>query len=410
MRRIADARYALTLALFVLLAVATTACTNDASDATPRPSPHTGFVFQVNDTLQSPSQIIVYDADAHRIAGKFAAPKTESLGRGDRIYTGLQSGTLRTVSVDGTESAPLYTAPDGEMVMGVDLSPDGHMLALEQTNNMAGADDDAVVLLNLDDSHVLETFPVAKLVPDVPAATIADGLRWNSDSRAVTIQLPVSGTSNVPYPTVSQAVLLGVDGSVRKAPLEAMAMLSPDGSIAVEGIPVEPGCVGFSATHTLDIVDLRTGVTLSSVTNPGAGFRPFAWMPDGSGFVYVSSSAYSGCAPGGSDSTYWLLPAHGDARQLPGDPSSQMGDTLAARISWSCGSNAPQHFGEGVTANPGALLGEEATCNPIGGPARLPGASTPTPRPMLEANVAVDGKPAFDAYEATLIGQITLPE
>lgn len=410
MRRIADARYALTLALLVLLAVATTACTNDAADATPRPSPHTGFVFQVNDTLQSPSQIIVYDADAHRIAGKFAAPKTESLGRGDRIYTGLQSRTLRTVGVDGTLSAPLYTAPAGEQVLDIAPSPDGHMLALEQTSNMAGADDDAVVLLNLDGGSVLQTFPVAKLVPDMPTARIADGLRWNSDSQIVTIQLPASGTSNVPYPQASQAVLLGVDGSIQKAALEPIVMLSPDGSMAAEGTPVTPDCVGFGATHTLNIVDLRSGATLSSVTNPTAGLRPFAWMPDGSGFVYISSSSYAGCAPGGSDQTYWLLPAHGDAHQLPGDPSSQMGDTLAARISWSCGSNAPQHFGEGVTANPGALLGEEATCNPIGGPARLPGASTPTPRPIVRAHFLVDGKPAFDAYEATLIGQITLPE
>ncbi|HKS92054.1 MAG TPA: hypothetical protein VJQ83_09020 [Tepidiformaceae bacterium] len=37
------------------------------------------------------------------------------------------------------------------------------------------------------------------------------------------------------------------------------------------------------------------------------------------------------------------------------------------------------------------------------------GAGSATPTVRQQTHPFVDGKPAFDAYEATLIGQITLP-
>ena len=395
------------VALLTLLVAAIAAC-SEGTGPTPTPSamPHHAFVFQLKDTLQGPSQIIVYDADAHRIAGKFAAPKGETLGRGDRIYAGLQSRTLRTVSVDGTLSAPLYATPAGEQINRVAPSPDGKVLALDQLVD-TGADE-AIVLLDLANGHVVHTFKLADIAPGVTSGLV-DGVRWHSDSKGVTIRLSLPGQSNAPYPQPSQAALLGVGGTVQKVGLAALAMLSPDGSMAAEGTPIKAGCVGFDATTTLRIVNLATGTVLSTATSPAAGLRPFAWMPDGSGVIYTSS-AETGCAPGGSDSTYWLLPAHGDARQLQGAPSSHMGDTVAARVSWSCGDNAPQHFGDGVMANPGELLGEEATCTRLGGPARLPGTPSPTASSPELVHLFVDGQPAFEAYEATLIGQITLPK
>lgn len=364
------------------------------------------FVFQVNDTLDGPTEVVTYDASRHEIAGRFPVTRADAQADGSDIFTGLQQRTLNTASSDGLVT-PLYTAPAGEQVQSVAVSPDGRTLALEQLTDQAGADDDAVVLLNLADHRVLHRFRVSELVPEVPSATIADGFRWNGDSQAVTIQLPLPGASNVPYPQMSQAVVLGVDGSVRKVPLGAMAIISPDGSMVAEGAPIAAGCVGFGGTHGFRIVDLHTGKTLASVNDASTGLRGFAWMPDGSGFVYLSS-AETGCAPGGSDSTWWLLPASGKARQIPGDPSSQMSDAVAARISWSCPGGTSQHFGEGVIDS-AVLSGEMASCTPLGGPLQPPGGPTPTPRTIETADLTVDGHHVLDAFQITLIGQITLP-